>query len=664
MSRRSIEQHQSDRATGPFQRYSLFFSLCMFFLSGCDSGSKNTSPAYIPPGPSQSERLPASYDIADLMDSVTYSGLSFSPDGKTLVTSGDAGGVANLMAFPVAGGEPAPLIKSTDTQHLIGYFPNDDRLLFSADKDGDEIFHLYVRETDGTVKDLTPGEQNVGRFHGWAQDGQSLYLTDSSRKPGAFDVYELSVETYERRRIFQNDGFYYLGPVSPDRRYLALMKIISNRSQYIELYDFSSGEHKTITVADNYVKSIPRAFSPDGRYLYYTTDKWHEFEYLARYHMVTGRHEQVLKDDHWNIQGYFSVGVLPTVSFSQDGKRFAVVVNRDARREVKIFDTATREYLGGSEMPETSVASYSLSKDGTQLAMIVTNGRIPGDIYVKDIGTGSQRRLARSLNEKVKADDLVPGEVVSFKSWDGLTVPGVLYKPHGSSAENKAPAMVWAHGGPSIQEEIHYNPMLVYLVNQGYVVYGVNFRGSSGYGKTFYHLNDHDHGNGDLKDVVAAKQFLLGQDYVDPDRIGVFGQSYGGFMTLKALTEFPDDFDAGVDIYGVSDWSHLFNNRPPWWATWWPQTLAEFGDTEDAAHWREVSPLYQADKIVKPLLVLQGANDPRVLQSQSDEIVEAVRANGVPVEYVVFPDEGHSIKKRKNRVTAYKAMAEFLDKHL
>ena len=165
------------------------------------------------------------------------------------------------------------------------------------------------------------------------------------------------------------------------------MKITSNRCHYIELYDFSSNEYKTITVADNYVKSIPRAFSPDGRYLYYTTDKWHEFEYLARYHVESGRHEQVLKDDHWNIQGYFSVGVLPTISFSQDGKRFAVVINRDARREVKIFDTATREYLGGSEMPETSVASYNLSKDGTQLAMIVTNGRVPGDIYVKDIGT-------------------------------------------------------------------------------------------------------------------------------------------------------------------------------------------------------------------------------------------------------------------------------------
>ena len=603
------------------------------------------------------------YGIEELMRSVTYRGLSFSADGKTLVTSSDAKGSANLVAFPVDGGEPLWLTDSGDTQRLIGYFPHDDRLLFAADKDGDEVFHIYLRESDGSIKDLTPGEGNIGRFHGFAQDGKSLYLDDSSRKDGAFDIYELSTETYERELIFRNDEYYYIGPVSPDRSWLALMKVTDNRSAHIVLHDVESGENSAITVVDSHVYSVPRAFSPDGNYLYYTTDKWHEFEYLVRYDLESGAHEEVLKFD-WDIQGFFTDASLATLTFADDGTRFAIVVNRDARKAVEVYDTKSLQKVGGSDMPGTSVASYALSRDGSTLGIIVTNGQIPGDIYVKDIGGGPARRLAASLSEQVESDHLVAGELVSFESWDGLTVPGILYKPHGATPESKAPAMVWVHGGPGQEERIGYRPLFAYLVNHGFVVFGVNNRGTSGYGKRFFHLDDQAHGKGDLKDVVAAKRFLIDQGYVDPDRIGVFGHSYGGFMTLAALTQYPEVFDAGVDIYGVSDWYDLFANLPTWWTTFGRQTEVEMGDKNDESYWRKVSPLYHADNIVRPLMVIQGANDPRVKQFQSDQIVEAVRANGVPVEYLVFPDEGHGIEKKKNKILAYRKVLEFLEKHL
>ena len=603
---------------------------------------------------------PTRYGIEELMESVTYRGLSFSADGETLVTSGDANGTPNLVAFPVDGGEPYWLTESEDSQYLIGHFPNDGRLLFAADKDGDEIFHVYLREPGGTIEDLTPGESNIGRFHGFAPDGKSLYLADSSRKESAFDIYELSTVTYERELIFRNDAHYYVGPVSPDRRCLALMKVTDNRSAHIELHDIESGEYSAITVVDSHVFSAPRAFSPDGKYLYYTTDKWHEFEYLARYDLESGAHEEVLKFD-WDIQGFYADASLSTLAFADDGERFAIVINRDARKGVEVYDTKSLKKVGGINMPDVSVASYALSQDGGTLATVVTNGRTPGDIYVQGIGGSSPHRLAASLSERVEPDDLVPGELVRFKSWDGLTVPGVLYKPHGAAPENKAPAMVWVHGGPGNEERIQYRPLFVYLVNHGYVVFAVNNRGTSGYGKSFHHLDDQAHGKGDLKDVVAAKRFLIEQGYVDPNRVGVFGQSYGGFMTLAALTQYPEIFDAGVDIYGVSDWFHLFANLPPWWSTFWRQTEVEMGDMKDESYWRRISPLYHADNIVRPLMVIQGANDPRVRQFQSDRIVEAVRANGVPVEYLVFPDEGHGIAKKKNKILAYRTILEFLE---
>lgn len=256
-------------------------------------------------------------------------------------------------------------------------------------------------------------------------------------------------------------------------------------------------------------------------------------------------------------------------------------------------------------------------------------------------------------------------EVVRYESYDGLEIPALRYRPLGAEKGNPAPALVWVHGGPGGQSRKGYSPTIQHLVNQGYAVLAVNNRGSSGYGKTFYHLDDRQHGDSDLRDCVWARRYLASLDWIDAGRVGIIGGSYGGYMVAAALAFEPDAFDIGIDIFGVTNWVRTLRSIPPWWTARKDALYAELGDpATDEDRLRAISPLFHADRIVKPLLVVQGANDPRVLQAESDELVEAVRANGVPVEYLLFPDEGHGFRKKSNRIEASRRYVEFLDAHL
>jgi dipeptidyl aminopeptidase/acylaminoacyl peptidase len=221
------------------------------------------------------------------------------------------------------------------------------------------------------------------------------------------------------------------------------------------------------------------------------------------------------------------------------------------------------------------------------------------------------------------------------------------------------------HGGPGGQSRVGYSPLIQYLVNHGYVVIAVNNRGSSGYGKTFFKMDDMKHGEDDLSDCIEAKKFLAATGYVEEKKIGIIGGSYGGYMVLAALAFRPEEFTVGVDIFGVANWVRTLKSIPPWWESFREALYKEMGNpATDEEYLRRISPLFHPDKITKPLIVLQGANDPRVLKVESDEIVAAVKKNSVPVEYIVFDDEGHGFEKKENEIEGYKAILDFLDKHL
>ena len=588
---------------------------------------------------------------------VPYAGHAFSTDGKSLLISSDQTGVRNAYRLPIDGGEPEQLTFSDDqTVSAVSWFPNDARFLYTFDAHGDEKNHVLVQEEDGTTSDLTPGEELKAGFVGWNDDGVHFYLSSNERDPSFFDVYRYSASDYSRELVFENSDFAVVA-VSRDGRWIALDKDPQSANSDVYLVDLESDEKTPvlITAHEGTVKYNAASFSTDNAYLVYTTDEFGEFRQAWRYDLASGEKSPLVAAD-WDVS---------YVTFSNTARYRAYGINADARTEVSLIDRSNGESVLLPELPPGDLANLRFSADDSKLALIVNSDVSPSDIFVVDLSDSMSRQLTSALNPAIDAAHLVPSSVIRYASFDGLKIPGILYRPPQASAENPVPAVVLVHGGPGGQSRTSYSPNIQHLVNHGYAVLAANNRGSSGYGKTFFHMDDRRHGEEDLQDIVYARKYLETLGWINGDSVGIMGGSYGGYMVVAALAFEPDAFDVGIDIVGVTNWLRTLESVPPWWGAIRDWLYTEMGDpVEDAERLRRISPLFHADNIKKPLLVVQGANDPRVLKIESDEIVATVQANEVPVEYLVFPDEGHGFTKRNNRIAASEAYLTFLDKYL
>lgn len=595
------------------------------------------------------------YSISEFLSTVNFRGASFSFDQSKILVSNDKSGIYNAYYIPVAGGDPVRLTASkTDAVFALSYFPDDDRVLLYSDKGGNELSHLYVRELDSTLRDITPGENLKAEFLGFAQDNRSFFVAHNQRDARYFDVYELDVKTYQPKMIFKNTEGLDVAAVSPDKRFLALMKSESTSDHNIFLFDTKTQSLKNLTPHEGDVANFPQTFSPDGKDLYYLTNENDEFLYLVKQNLETGA-KKVVEKTKWDVEYAY---------FSKKGKYLVIGINNDARTELKIFETATMLQTMLPKIENAEIKSVVFSGDESKIAFYASGGKNPNDLFIFNLAGGNPKQLTRSLSPAINSADLVDAQVVRFSSFDSTQIPGILYKPVNASDTAKVPALVWVHGGPGGQSRTGYSALIQYLVNHGYAVYAINNRGSSGYGKTFFKADDRDHGNGDLKDCVESKKMLAATGWIDPDKIGIIGGSYGGFMVLAALTFQPQEFAVGVNLFGVSNWVRTLANTPAYWESFKKALEIEMGSLKDESYLKSISPLFHADKIEKPLMVLQGANDPRVLKVESDEIVAEARKNGVPVEYFVFPDEGHGFIKKENQEKGYEAILKFLDLHL
>ncbi|MCG8425088.1 MAG: S9 family peptidase [Proteobacteria bacterium] len=598
------------------------------------------------------------YDARTFYETTVFFGGSFSSDEKRILVTSDATGIFNVYAQPISGGAPTPLTKSTKESIFgVGYFPADDRILYSSDQSGNELNHIYVRDRDGTSRDLTPGDKVKARFSGWSGDKKSFWLLTNERDANAFDLYRYATDGYARELVYQNKEAHFVSDVSPDGHYIALNKVRNNADSDIYLVDTQSPEAtpRHITPHQGNVEHGVMSFSRDNKKLYYSTDGHGEFQQIWSYHLETGKHQPEVVAD-WDVM---------YVAFSETGRYRVSAINADARTVLEVMDTETGEKLAIPDLPGGDIKRVSFSRSETKMAFYLASDRSPSDLHILDLATGEHRKLTNALNPAIDPAHLVDGQVVRYASFDGREIPAILYRPITASSQNRVPALVWVHGGPGGQSRLGYRALIQHLVNHGYAILAVNNRGSFGYGKTFYHLDDKNHGEGDLKDCVWARKYLESLDWVDGARVGIIGGSYGGFMVLAALAFEPDAFNLGIDIFGVSNWLRTLESIPPWWAAFREALYAEMGDPKtDRQRLERISPLFHAKNIKKPLLVIQGANDPRVLRVESDEIVAAVKKNGVPVEYIVFDDEGHGFLKKENRITASEAFLSFLNKHM
>lgn len=620
----------------------LAIATAMACLLGCGRGESPT-------------RRPKQYTIEQFMNTKEIGGSSFSHDEQRILYSSDESGVMNAYAVPVEGGQPVQLTTSSkDSVFAVSYFPADDRILYLSDRGGNEIYHLYLREPDGTVTDLTPWEKARAVFHEWSHDLKSFYFCSNRRDPKFMDVYQVDAATLKPQLVYRNDRGLDLAAVSPDGRHFALIKQNTTHDSDMYLYDRKTKGFKHLTPHTGEISHFPQMFSVDSKSLYFLTDEDSEFAYLKRYELATGQTEKV-EEAEWDIM---------YATLSRSGKYRVTGTNKDGRTAIRVTDTATGQPLALPEMPDAEISSVNISDSERWMTFYVDGSRAPNNLYSYNFATQKVTRLTDSMSAEIDPEDLVEAEVVRYQSFDGREIPAILYKPH-LQPGSKVPALVWVHGGPGGQSRVGYSALIQYLANHGYVVLAVNNRGSSGYGKTFYRLDDRNHGQGDLDDCVESKKFLSATGYVDPQKIGIIGGSYGGYMVLAALAFRPDAFTVGVDIFGVANLVRTLKSIPPWWTAFRDALYKEIGNPEtDEKYLRRISPLFHASRIRKPLIVLQGANDPRVLKVESDEIVEALKKNGVPVEYIVFGDEGHGFMKKANQIRAYQAILDFLDKYL
>ncbi|MFK7954464.1 MAG: alpha/beta fold hydrolase [Lysobacterales bacterium] len=644
-------------------KYRNLLTALVITLSLCACGdSSQPESASTPPKVATPVQTVPEYSAEAFFDTVSYymsssSGNAFSPDGGSLLVSADLNGVFNLYSLPVAGGDPVQLTDSDDVARFgLSWFPADSRILYVFDGNGDELDHVAVREVDGRSMDLTPGTDLKASFIRFSGDGEHFYLSTTERNQRSFDVYRYSAEDYTRDLIFENPG-YSIGDISPDGRWIALNKPRTSADSDMYLVDLSAEQPEPVLITEHTgnVSFSTYEFAPDSSFLSYATDQHGEFAQAWQYDLQTQAHSAQIVAE-WDVR---------YVLHSPSGKYQVSGVNADARTEVTVKDLTSGQILTLPPLPPGDLGSIRFSAGDSHMALVVNADDSPSNVHVIDLAASSARQLTDALNPEIKQEHLVSSEVVRYSSFDGLKIPAIQYRPLNASAENPVPALVLVHGGPGGQTRTGYRAMVQHLVNHGYAVLGANNRGSSGYGKTFYHLDDKRHGEEDLQDIVYGKKYLESLDWVDGERIGIVGGSYGGYMVAAALAFEPDVFEVGIDIFGVTNWVRTLESIPPWWEDFKEALYDEMGDpATDAERHRKISPLFHADNIVKPLLVVQGANDPRVLKVESDELVAAVQKNEVPVEYLVFDDEGHGFAKRANRIAASEAYVRFLNAYL
>ena len=639
-------------------------------LPGCATSASASSSAA---AEQRAPRQVARHDAAAFYATTSFRGASFTADGKHLLFTSDASGVFNAWSLeisgvgPAPGAKPQPITTSTsDSISIVGAFPADGRFLYTKDHGGDELDHLFVFVPDGEPVDLTPGEKLKASFVRWGGDGKSFFVRSNERDPRAFDLYRYrfaplggAAPGYEREMLLQNPGGYSIDDVSPDGGCVALKKDHDNADSDVYVCRAGSGsaapELVRVTPHEGKVANKVAGFSPDGRRLFTTSNEDGEFDRVFACDVATGARSPVLTAE-WDVTSY---------QFSEDGRYLAVSINADARTRLSVHDVATGREIPLPKLPDGDITGVAFERGGDRMAFYLNGDASPANLHVIDLKNGRRDQLTDALNPAIPQADLVVSDDVRYPSYDKLAIPALLYRPHEASVDHKVPALVYVHGGPGGQCRTGYNPVIQHLVNHGYAVLAINNRGSSGYGKTFYHLDDRAHGDVDLKDCVFGRRYLESLDWIDGTRVGIIGGSYGGYLVCAALAFEPDAFDAGIDIFGVTNWIRTLSSIPPWWAEIRDSLYAEIGDpAAEKARLEAHSPLLHAANITKPLLVIQGKNDPRVLEAESREIAAAVEKKGVPVEFIEFPDEGHGFRIKANRIRASDAFVEFLDRHL
>lgn len=587
-------------------------------------------------------------------------GPKISPDGKQLAyLAPDDKNVLQVWVKPIEKGE-AKKITNDEKRGIRLYFWAYDgkHLLYMQDKGGDENYHLFATElSTGKTRDLTP-------FDGVRAQGidldekypDTILVGLNKRNKAVFDMHRIVLSTGDSKLDTENPGNIVSWTTDNEFNVRAATAVNAKTGGYDLLVRSKPGaDWRTVKQWTNEEEGSAVGFDLEGKVLYVIGNDKANTTRLTKLNLSNDKEVVIAEDKDYDLGG---------VMIDRKSKLPLAVSFTKARTEWKAIDGSMKvdfDTLAKVRRGDFSVISETLDQNKWVVAFVTDDG--PVSYYLYDRPSKKAEFLFVN-NSKLEKVTLAQMEPIEYKAKDGLTIHGYLTKPVGVEAKN-LPAVLLVHGGPWARDSWGFNPLAQFLANRGYAVLQVNYRGSTGYGKAFLNAGNKEWAGKMHQDLVDAKEWLVKQGVADPKKVAIMGGSYGGYATLVGLTFTPDEFACGVDIVGPSNITTLLKTIPPYWAPLKALFAKRIGDMEKEEDFlKERSPLYKADKITKPLLIGQGKNDPRVKVAESDQIVEAMRKAGKPVEYVVYPDEGHGFARPENRLHFFAITEQFLAKHL
>ncbi len=594
------------------------------------------------------------YDIERYLRIRSAYSPSFLPDGSLLFRN-DATGVAQTWRVDEPLGWQSQVTFHDESVSFASASPERNELIYGMDEGGNERTQLYrVDATGENVVNLTDEPDAKHRWGGWSHDGERFAFASNRRDERVFDLYVQGRDDDEPRRVCETDGWYSVVGWSPDDERLAVRQARSNFDHDLYVVDVDGGELERVTSPDDDGTRYSSVnWSPDGDSFYLVTDEdGADTLFLARLDVSTGEVEKVVDGGDWNVGGV-----------SVDDETGRVVYGRNVEgftdlRAAEIEDGGLVE-LPTPDLPDGVIGGTSFGPDGDRFAVTVTGRSRNANVYVVEFETGDARRWTDAATAGIPRETFVEPTTVRYESFDGLSVPALFSTPE--SADPPYPVVVDIHGGPESQRRPSFSALRQYLLAHGYALLEPNIRGSTGYGREYTHLDDVRKRMDSVRDIGAALDWLGERDDVDEDCVAAYGGSYGGFVVLAALAEYPDRWAAGIDVVGIANFVTFLENTGEWRRE---LREAEYGSLEDDRDFlEEISPVNNAHRIRAPLLVMHGANDPRVPVEEAEQIAEKVEENA-PVDTLIFEDEGHGFSKLENRIEAYTRLVEFLDKHV
>jgi dipeptidyl aminopeptidase/acylaminoacyl peptidase len=629
----------------------VFILIAAISLTGCGEAAETI----VDESPIDSVNAVAEAVKPQVVDFLNVQGLiepTISPDGEKAAFTSSASGTYQIWMAEVAGATGMRQLTDGNSVTFHKWSPSGKGIIYGVDKEGDEKEGFYFLSPEDSVDVELLSPSDAYRFFGELNSTGTKFCYSTTERNGTdFDIHVYDIEQKQDHKIFEGKLGYYPVSFSPTEQHIVIHEQLSDNANNLYLLNVLTQELEQLNDQGSEALYEDIRWAKDGSGLYLRTDWQKEFTGVCYYDLASKKMDYVIEHD-------FDV---EQILFSPTDQMLHYVANENGYSKHHVLNTVSDIEIGAPEWPK-GIIELRISKDGVNLIALVQSPQMSGAIWHWNIKEEKLTRVTAAPSGNLKMASMVLPEAHSFNARDGLQIHGLLYEPT-NVGENK-PLIIRVHGGPTHQARPRFLPMVQYFVSRGFAVFDLNYRGSTGYGKSYANANNFRKRADELYDLEDAALYLQKKGVVDSNRIGIMGGSYGGYLAMAAMTRLPGTFNCAVSVVGVSNWITALEGASP---NLKAGDRLEYGDVEneeDRAFFKSISPIKYVDRIEGPMLIVHGANDPRNPVSESDTFVNSIQSHGGVVEYLRFEDEGHSIRKIENRIEMAEKVAAFFSANL